>query len=124
MSGIRVLVVEDEAALVRILRRVLERKFSAEVDSAEDGKKGLTCATCNSYDLILSDIRMPQLDGISMIEQIRGGEGPNRSTPVVLLTGHHDEGRAAAEALDARFMGKPFSRQALFEIVGDLLAAS
>lgn len=124
MSGARVLVVEDEAALVRILRRTLERKFSVEVDSAPDGQQGLACATDTPYDLILSDIRMPQMDGISMLERIREGGGPNRSTPVVLLTGHHEEGKAAAEALDARFMGKPFKRQALFEMVRELLAAS
>jgi CheY-like chemotaxis protein len=124
MSAARVLLVEDEEELVRIVERWLIRKFGVEVDSAENGRVGLEQATARSYDLIVSDIRMPEMDGIAMVEHIRSGQGPNRSTPVVILTGHHDEGVQAAGQLDARFVGKPFSRAMLLQIVGDLLPPS
>jgi CheY-like chemotaxis protein len=119
----RVLIVEDEPAMVRVIRRAIVRGFGAEVDEANDGQVGLEQATARAYDLIVSDIRMPQMDGISMIERIRGGDGPNRGTPIVILTGHHEEGQAAAHELGARFVAKPFSRQVLLELVGELLAA-
>jgi CheY-like chemotaxis protein len=121
MSKVRVLVVEDEDELVEIIEHWLVRNFGVEVDSAADGRVGLERATTRGYDLIVSDLRMPEMDGITMVQQIRSGAGPNRTTPVVILTGHHDEGRSAAKELDARFVGKPFSRATLLETVGDLL---
>lgn len=124
MSAARVLLVEDEEELVRIVERWLIRKFGVEVDSAGNGRDGLEQATTRSYDLIVSDIRMPEMDGIAMVEQIRSGAGPNRTTPVVILTGHHDEGVQAANQLHARFVGKPFSRAMLLQIVGDLLPSA
>jgi len=123
MNASRVLIVDDEEQLVQILRRVLVRRFSVEVDTARDGRSGVDHAAQHTYDLIISDIRMPQMDGISMLQHIRCNEGPNRGTPAVLLTGHHDEGKAAATALGAHFVAKPFSRQRLCDIVGELLPA-
>jgi CheY-like chemotaxis protein len=124
MTTARVLVVEDEELLVRIVERWLVRKFGVEVDSAADGRAGLERAGACSYDLIVSDIRMPEMDGIAMVQEIRSGTGPNRTTPVVLVTGHHAEGVAAAKQLDARFVAKPFSRAVLLETIGGLLPAT
>ena len=123
MSQLRVLVVEDEQMMVEIIERVLVRKFAALVDLAGNGREGLQQAAEQTYSLILSDIRMPEMDGISMLERIRTGSGPNRATPVILLTGHHREGLSAASTLDARFMGKPFRRKELCNVVSELLAA-
>ncbi|MCX4242920.1 response regulator [Paraliomyxa miuraensis] len=119
--SLKVLIVEDEAVLVRVIRRALVRGFDVDVDEAADGLSGLEHASLQSYALIVSDIRMPHMDGLSMIRRIRDGDGPNRDTPIVILTGHHDEGRAAARELGARFMPKPFSRQRLLALVGELL---
>lgn len=124
MSTARVLLVEDEEELVRLVERWLVRSFGAAVDSAENGRAGLERATEHTYDLIVSDIRMPEMDGIAMVQRIREGTGPNRATPVVIVTGHHEEGVQAADRLDACFVGKPFSRAALLQIVGDLLPAA
>lgn len=121
MGTARVLLVEDEEELALIVERWLVRKFGAEVDSAANGRVGLRLATACSYDLIVSDIRMPEMDGIAMLQRIRSGTGPNRSTPVVIVTGHHEEGVQAADQLHAHFLGKPFSRALLLETVSELL---
>jgi CheY-like chemotaxis protein len=121
MGTPRVLIVEDEAELANIVGRWLVRKFGAQVDSAANGRVGLERASACLYDLIVSDIRMPEMDGIAMVQHIRSGTGPNRSTPVVIVTGHHEEGMEAADQLHARFLGKPFSRALLLETVGELL---
>ncbi|MCA9711080.1 MAG: response regulator, partial [Myxococcales bacterium] len=108
----RVLIVEDEALMVRVIERTLSREFRVgQIDVVYDGKAGLERAMAEPYDLILSDIRMPEMDGLTMIAGIRGAVGPNRGTPIVIVTGHHDEGTAAAAELDARIVRKPFARQ-------------
>ena len=86
MSQLRVLVVEDEQMMVEIIERVLVRKFAALVDLAGNGREGLQQAAEQTYSLILSDIRMPEMDGISMLEHIRTGSGPNRTTPVIWIS--------------------------------------
>lgn len=124
MSAARVLVVEDEVEIVRIVERWLVRRFGAEVDAAADGHAGLERAATQPYDLIVSDVCMPKLDGIAMVQQIRGGTGPNRDTPVVLVSGSHMGGLVAADQLHVRFVGKPFSRATLLEAVAGLLTPS
>lgn len=119
----RVLIVEDESALCELLERMLRRKFDVDVDLAGNGKVGLNKANANVYDLIFSDIRMPEMDGVSMVHSIRAGAGPNATTPIVMVTGFHEEGRLAARKFGARFVAKPFRRQALLNAISDVLVA-
>ena len=120
MSGARVLIVEDDVMLAQIIQRALEREFGLEADLVADGRTGLERASAHPYDLIVSDIRMPSVDGITMISEIRAGAGPSHDALVVLVTGHHEEGKAAADRLGAHFLCKPFGRRALVAVVEDL----
>ena len=66
----RLLVVEDES----LLRQQLEQGLSKEgyvVDGAEDGKSGLYYATEYEYDAAIIDLGLPEIDGISLIQQLR-----------------------------------------------------
>lgn len=117
------LIVEDEAALSEILRRMLRRKYDVDVDLAVNGRVGLNKANEQVYDVIFSDICMPEMDGIAMVQRIRAGVGPNATTPIVMITGFHEEGRVAARELGARFIAKPYRRQTLLDVIGDLLVA-
>ena len=61
----KVLVIDDEKAIRRSIKEILEfEKYT--VDEAEDGMQGLTMAQKNNYDVILSDIKMPKLDGLEL----------------------------------------------------------
>lgn len=81
---IKVLVVDDEEPFRRLLKKELERKgFS--VETAPDGETAFSLIKENSYDVILLDIVMPGIDGISFMKKLRG---KNESAPaIIVLTG-------------------------------------
>jgi len=90
----RVLVVDDEAGLRHTLTRIL--KLSGwEVNSAEDGFEALRLLAANGYDLIYLDIRLPGMDGLQTLRDIRK-QAPQ--LPVILLTAYGSL-RTALEAL-------------------------
>ncbi len=78
----RILVVEDDKDLSSIITKVLKLE-KYEVDQAFDGEEGLDFIHQLEYDLIIMDVMMPKLDGLSVVKQIRE---ENNSTPVLILT--------------------------------------
>ena len=85
--GASVLLVEDNETNRLITREMLLHK-GCSVDEAVDGIDGVEKADQNKYDLILMDISMPRLDGISATKKIRKGGGYSENSPVVALTAH------------------------------------
>jgi DNA-binding NarL/FixJ family response regulator len=94
---IRVALVEDQDLVREALRALLERSGLEVVLSAANGAQLLERIGATSADVIVSDIRMPGLDGISMVRELRGRRD---RTPVVMLTTFEDSGLllAAVEA--------------------------
>ncbi len=93
----KILIIDDERGIRNTLREILEDEgYDAEV--AENGKQGLQMASQQTYDLIYSDIKMPEMDGIEVLSAIKNtGEYANQDTPVasletpiVMITGHGD----------------------------------
>lgn len=80
----RILVIDDQASIRKTLRDILEYE-SFEVDEAEDGQKGLEFALKNNYDIILSDIKMPKLDGIEFLDKLMAS---GSEVPVIMISGH------------------------------------
>lgn len=80
----RILVIDDQASIRKTLRDILEYE-SFEVDEAEDGQKGLELALKNNYDIILSDIKMPKLDGIEFLDKLMAS---GSEVPVIMISGH------------------------------------
>ena len=91
----KILIIDDERAIRNTLKEVLEFE-NYEVDVAENGKIGLEMATKNKYDLIYSDVKMPEMDGIEFLERVTGyglpvtGESSVISCPVIMISGHGD----------------------------------
>lgn len=80
----KILVIDDERPIRSVLREILENeKF--EVDDAENGKIGLDLATKNNYDVILCDIKMPEMDGIEVLQEI---QNKGIDTPIIMISGH------------------------------------
>ena len=77
----KVLVVDDEKLIVKGLRFSLEQD-DMEVDTAYDGEEAVQKARDNSYDIILLDLMLPKLDGLSACQQIREFS----DVPIVMLT--------------------------------------
>lgn len=79
-----VLLVDDDALLRDSLARVLESK-GLTVEKAANGQEGLAKATGGAIDLIVSDIRMPEMDGLQMVEQLRK-DPKGKNMPVIILS--------------------------------------
>ncbi|MNK46660.1 Transcriptional regulatory protein ZraR [compost metagenome] len=84
----KILIVEDEAAIRRVLVKILsEENDSYQVDEAEDGVVGLEKIKNNDYDLVLCDIKMPKMDGVEVLEEVKKIKP---EIPMVMISGHGD----------------------------------
>jgi two-component system response regulator HydG len=112
----RTLVVDDDPALRFTLRGILEDAGHA-VDEAEDGARALAKIDAGgNYHLVLSDLRMPNMDGLTLLGRIRERSAPPR---VILITAHGSE-RAAVEAIKGGaydYFRKPFETDELLAVV-------
>lgn len=80
----KILVIDDERAIRNTLKEILEFEHH-EVDVAEDGPTGLAVFAAGHYDIVLCDIKMPQQDGIEVLQQLNQ-QAPD--VPVVMISGH------------------------------------
>ena len=84
----KLLIIDDERGIRNTLKEILADE-GHEVEVAENGKQGLEMAQAKAYDLIFSDIKMPELDGLEVLKALKEGEEAIE-TPVVMITGHGD----------------------------------
>ncbi|CAM5486190.1 DNA-binding NtrC family response regulator [Aquamicrobium terrae] len=118
----KLLIVEDDESVRTLSARALERA-GYSVELAADGAQGLDCirAAQGGYDLVVSDIRMPEMDGIEMA-QAAAAAFP--SLKIMLMTGYADQ-RERAEELNGivlDVMQKPFTLAEIRDRVGRALA--
>ena len=85
----RVLVVEDDASIRELLRLHLDLA-GFTIDEAGEGRSALERARATPFDLVLLDVMLPGLDGVSVCRAIRNG-GPNVDTPILMLTAREGE---------------------------------
>lgn len=120
-----VLFVDDDALNRRVVRDMLS-VAGVSLDEADDGESGLRCVDALSYDLVLMDLRMPGMDGLTAIGHIRSRTDHKAAVPIVVVTA--DTGlRIRDECLGAGaddLMLKPVAMGALFETIGRVLAKS
>ncbi|WHT38285.1 sigma-54 dependent transcriptional regulator [Myroides sp. mNGS23_01] len=84
----RILIVEDEAAIRRVLTRILEDESSSyKVDSVADGEEGLKMIAQEDYDLVISDIKMPKMSGDELLVEAKKIKP---ETVFVMISGHGD----------------------------------
>lgn len=103
----RILIVDDEKGIRKVLRDVARRALKAEVWEAADGQEALGLFREMSPDVVLSDIRMPGMDGITLLRRIKEDD-PN--VPVILITGYPSLDVAIQGMKDGAsdFLTKPF----------------
>ncbi len=80
----KILVVDDEKAIRRSIKEILEFEKHA-IDEAEDGQMALDMALKNNYDIILSDIKMPKLDGIELLQKLIDNKV---ASAIIMMSGH------------------------------------
>jgi len=112
-------VVEDEPAIRDVVTTAL-RYQGHTITEADHGRKGLTLASENSFDLILLDVMLPGIDGFDLCRQLRA---LGQSTPVLFLTARHepeDRVRGFVDGADD-YLTKPFSVEELVLRVAAIL---
>jgi signal transduction histidine kinase/CheY-like chemotaxis protein len=117
LSDIHVLVVDDDARVLDALRILLERA-GAQVCCAKSAAVALASLDRDPIDIVVSDLAMPNEDGLELIHQIRA---ISSSVPAIALTGHHE---ASDRALAAGFdmcLAKPIDCDALILNIADLV---
>ena len=117
-----ILAVDDSASL-RMAIKIALTGAGYKVTEACDGQDGLGKANAERFDLILTDLNMPNMDGLSMIREIRKGT-VQTGVPILFLTTESDDGvKAEAKAAGATgWLVKPFVPDQLLRVVGKVLS--
>ena len=114
-----VLIVDDETFIRQILARIVSRE-GYEVRQASDGQDALDRLSEVSYDIVISDIKMPNMDGIELLGEIKT---IHPDVGVILITAYAGE-YSAEEALKAgadAFIAKPFKNTEIAETLRKVL---
>ncbi len=121
MNQQRVLVVDDESNMRRVLEIMLD-KMGHETRAASDGQEALALTQHESFDLILTDLRMPKMDGVALLNALRG---QGMEVPVIILTAYGTvEGAVAAIKQGAYdYILRPFDVEAVERIITRALTA-
>jgi len=122
MTQAHILVVDDEPDIRELVREILEDE-GYQVSTAENGESARTCFARETPDLVLLDIWMPDIDGITLLKEWSSGSG--LECPVVVMSGHGSVDTAIeATRLGAHdFVQKPISLARLLSIVSQALEA-
>lgn len=112
----------DDSRVIRDLVRQILQADGYEIVEACDGAEALERVKEESFDLLITDLNMPRLDGIGLIREVRCA-GDNRFLPIVMLTGEdgadfRERGRSAGATC---WIVKPFKSEQLLSVVRGVL---
>ncbi len=122
MPQLHALVVDDSPAMRKQLSYALQRVMGMDATEAGDGADAWRKLAANSYDILITDINMPLMDGLKLVSLVRQG-GPHQRIPIVVITTEGAEAdRRRAMALGASaYLVKPVQAQQVVETVKTLL---
>ena len=122
MPHLHALVVDDSGAMRKQLAYALQRIPGMSAVEASDGADAWRKLSSAAFDIVLTDINMPLMDGLKLVALIRGG-GPHQRVPVVVITTESAEAdRRRAMTLGASaYLVKPVQAQQVVETVRRLL---
>ena len=122
-EGTSCLVVEDSPMMRQLLVFALARIKGLKVTEAEDGVDGLRKLAAQRFDLVITDINMPIMDGLKLVKRIRSDE-VHKDTPIIVITtegSHEDRQRAMALGATA-YITKPIQAPQVIAQVNALLS--
>jgi len=111
----KVLVIDDKDFISQLIREILT-KFEFSVETATGGREGLQLFENQIFDLVITDIRMPDIDGYGVAKHIR--ESDKHKTPLIAISGTESPRRG--DPFDAH-LPKPFSIQNLLDTIHRIL---
>ncbi len=123
MNTKNLLIVDDSATARTLISMTLNKSASFRVLEASDGNEALACLESEPIDLVLTDIQMPNMNGLDLISQIRSST-LSRQLPIIVITTKGEEAdRDRGLSLGANaYISKPISGSVLQGLVKELLA--
>lgn len=118
----RILFIEDDAMNRRVVRDMLH-VAGLPLAEADGGRSGIARLEREEFDVLLLDLRMPEMDGFEVIEALRGREDALRDLPIIVVTADASPGledeclSAGADAV----LFKPIAMQSLFDSIAELV---
>lgn len=121
-KNLRFLVVDDFSTMRRIVRNLLKELGFSNVEEAEDGVIALRKLREGNFDFVVSDWNMPNMDGLTMLQNIRSDEAL-KDIPVLMVTAEAKKENiiAAAQAGASGYIVKPFTAATLDEKLNKIL---
>jgi two-component system, NarL family, sensor histidine kinase EvgS len=111
---LRILIVEDHTPTRMAMSRLI-RQAGADVTTARDGEEGLGYLLTQRFDVLLTDLRMPKMDGFELLNQCQSLPESHRPRRVIAISGEYEAG--ALHGHSVQFMAKPFNLDALLEML-------
>jgi len=111
----RILLVEDHAPTRMAISRLM-RQAGAEVITARDGEEGLGYLLTQRFDVLLTDLRMPVMDGFELLQHCMRLPESHRPSRVIAISGEYEAGALRGQAVS--FLPKPFDLNALLDMLG------
>jgi CheY-like chemotaxis protein len=120
----RVLFVDDDAMNRRVVRDMLQ-VAGVSLEEAPDGPTGLAMIEASNYDVVLMDLRMPGMDGLTAIRHIRARNDAKAQLPIIVVTADTstDIRERCLTAGADEIMMKPVAMKALFRMLGQMVVA-
>ncbi len=122
MPEYKILIVEDSPTMRQLIIFALKRLKNVKFNEASDGVDGLKKLQQDVYNLIITDINMPVMDGLKLVSLIRKDE-LHKDIPIVIITtegGNEDKERAMALGANA-YLTKPIQAPQVLQVVKQLL---
>jgi two-component system, chemotaxis family, chemotaxis protein CheY len=115
-ADLKFLIVDDFPTMRRIIRGLLKDMGCSGCDEAEDGQVALNMLKTHSYDFVISDINMPNMNGFDLLKAVKA-QAALRHLPVLMVSAEsrREDIALAAQSGAAGYIVKPFTRAALEE---------
>src|SRR3954467_7475970 len=111
---LRILIVEDNAA-TRLAMSRLMRDAGADVVTARDGEEGLGYLLTQRFDVLLTDLRMPVMDGFELLHHCQKLPDSHRPGRIIAISGEYESG--ALHGAPVQFLAKPFNLDVLLDML-------
>ena len=121
-SKVKILIVDDSRTVRQLLKLVLMKGLPCQITEAEDGQKAVDVLRADdAYDLVITDINMPNMNGLSLVKKVRGDLG--LQVPIIIITTMgKEEDRDEGLSLGANsYLTKPFNGPNVVKTASDLL---
>lgn len=115
---LRILVAEDNLTNQKVIEYMLE-PFDAEIEIVGNGRVALEAVSSSAYDMVLMDVQMPEMDGVTATRHIRKLDGPGADTPIIALTANAMTGdrEAYLQAGMSDYVPKPLDQHVLLRTI-------